>query len=585
VTIAAHGSLAVTVFFEPPEVQSYSATLKIKPSGTASQVSLSGTGTTPQGWQQQAGSYLLVKVPDYGDGTFETRTGPKTEVTMTSYLRLGTFDWSQESVLAKQLLKLLPQTGIAGNPLRGDDTHYPGFDYDTSVNSFEDLPPVKGVTEGKDAKTTGNRETFFIDDVRTRAQDHASLSIADDPGHGLTQAQRQMESARLYSRGGWRDHSDGNRLTTTYGDKVEVIRGNYRLLVLGRQDDPGEGMGWELSGSSLLDYAPGMMPGAAVFVEWVPDYKLTGDAQGVWLMANTTQNVYMYDRNAGNFREEVWGDVHESYTGSENPPSGGPGTEAGRFGTSQVAGAAGGPPAGHEPPYRIPGLNYDLPATAAARAVPDWVYDNEGLVRSNPHLIEKTWARRIDSWTGSEKWPIPEISEKTWATTVEEYTNVTNTVSTTLAGSITETTTAGAINEATTAATINGATTAGNITDATTAAALIFETTVAPVHVEIEASNHVELEGGVAHVEMSLCPLHFELAISAKLDITLGASYEIKLGKHEEFKTLKQRTALKEANAALTIASSYLKTDKVCLEQKEAALSAALTALKVNLGV
>lgn len=584
VTIAGKGSLTITVFFEPAEEQSYPATLKIDPTGASvTNVTLSGQGATPSGWQQQAGSYLLVKVPDYGDGTFETRDGPVSQVTMTSYLRLGTFDWSQESALAKKLLKLLPQTGIAGNPDRGDAKHYPDFDFDADVNSFEDMPPVKLVTEGKSATTTGNREVFFIDDVRTRAQDHTGLGVADDPGHGLTQAQRQLESARLYSRGGWRDHSDGNRLSTTYGDKVEIIRGNYRLLVMGRQEDPGEGMGWELSGSSLLDYAPGMMPGAAVFVEWVPDYKMTGDAQGVWLMANTTQNVYMYDRNAGNFREEVWGDVHESYTGSENPPSGAPGTEAGRFGSSASSGP-GGFPAGHEPPVKIPGLNYDLPRTAGDRHTPPWDGDNTGVVRSNPHLIEKTWARRIDSWTGSEACPVPEISEKKWATTTEECNYVTTSTTTEVIGTQTEVKTIGVSASVETIGTKNEVTTAGSIVECTTASTILLETTVAPVHVEVEGSNHVELEGGVGHVEVSI-GLHFALEIAAALEITLGASYEIKLGKHGEFKTKTERLALSRATASLERAATVLKDSTIGVDLKHTALAHALTALKVNLGV
>jgi hypothetical protein len=68
----------------------------------------------------------------------------------------------------------------------------------------------------------------------------------------------QNESSILHTKGGWRDHSDGNRITTTLGDKVEVIRGNYKLIVLGRQDfnphatPPISPAGMELSGG-LID--------------------------------------------------------------------------------------------------------------------------------------------------------------------------------------------------------------------------------------------------------------------------------------------------------------------------------------------
>src|SRR5690606_32659996 len=91
----------------------------------------------------------------------------------------------------------------------------------------------QGVPEGHGTNT----DSPWSDDVRHRAP--------ANPGHGLESPERLAESAKLHARGGWRDHSDGNRITTTYGDKVEVIRGNYKMVILGRQDDPGEAMGWE----------------------------------------------------------------------------------------------------------------------------------------------------------------------------------------------------------------------------------------------------------------------------------------------------------------------------------------------------
>ena len=135
----------------------------------------------------------------------------------------------------------------------------------------------------------GATGAVFSDDVRTRAQDvkdtsvyqdsdtadygtyTAALACSDDPGNKLTMAQRQAESARLYSRGGWRDHSDGNRISTTYGDKVEVIRGNYKMIVMGRQDDTSQATGWEAGGSHIQDFAPGTMPGASYWLEWIND--------------------------------------------------------------------------------------------------------------------------------------------------------------------------------------------------------------------------------------------------------------------------------------------------------------------------
>jgi hypothetical protein len=60
---------------------------------------------------------------------------------------------------------------------------------------------------------------------------------------------RTLESSQIHTKGGWRDHTDGNRVTTTRGDKVEVIRGNYKLIVLGRQDQTKpKYAGFDLSG-------------------------------------------------------------------------------------------------------------------------------------------------------------------------------------------------------------------------------------------------------------------------------------------------------------------------------------------------
>jgi hypothetical protein len=91
----------------------------------------------------------------------------------------------------------------------------------------------------------------FGDDTRDRGTgtEHAPAPAqAFDPGSAAIFAQtdgragvdpRRVESAILHTKGGWRDHSDGNRVTTTRGDKVEVIQGNYKLVVLGRQSAEG----------------------------------------------------------------------------------------------------------------------------------------------------------------------------------------------------------------------------------------------------------------------------------------------------------------------------------------------------------
>ena len=420
--VPAGGSVDITITFSPTAVTSSASSV----SGDSASCSLTGTGVeTSTTTTTTTGTHMLFLVPDFANGVFEVaeNVADATVNTMTSYLRLGSFDYNDESTKAKELLDLIPQVTASTDPNASAST--------TAVTELN----------------SGTAGAIFVDDVRTRPIDTGTgsndlnadygsysetLTLADDPGHKLSKTQRQAESDRLYSRGGWRDHSDGNRVTTTYGDKVEVIRGNYKMIVMGRQDEPGEAMGWEASGSHCQDFAPGTMPGASFFLEWIndpryyaPSFNDSGDVikgktsqKGVWMLVNTTENVYEYARYAGSFREERWGDVIETYVGSENPPS------SGAWATDDDTGTD-----GHEPlsETRLPDRNYDLPTTDTSstdRATPPWAQDNKGKIRSNPHIIERTWAERIDSTRGSSDTPVGFINEITYAKDLDEKIRV-----------------------------------------------------------------------------------------------------------------------------------------------------------------
>lgn len=411
-TLAPGETETITIAFAPTARTTYLASLIATPTGQGGPErvvdSIRGTGVqevpaAPETVQDVDGvTFYEVRLDNYASTTFERANETDSAEDLTAFLRIGSFDLDKESTRSLELLNLIPQAGPATNP----------YGLSSNVSILE---------------RDGVAGTIFADDIRTRPQDvirigqtdavfgdnALQLSTQDDPGNKLTVEQRHRESSRLYSRGGWRDHSDGNRITTTYGDKVEVIRGNYKLVVMGRQDNVEEAIGWEGSGSHVQDYAPGTMPGASFWLEWINDPRYyaplfgpTGEVdptetsqKGVWLLVNTTQNVYEYARYAGNFREERWGDVIETYIGSENPPTNG------AFAIDSVEGTK-----GHEPPERLDDRNYDLPEEHAAsnelRNVPLFSEDNIGAVRSNPHIIERIWAERIDRTLGSPATPI-----------------------------------------------------------------------------------------------------------------------------------------------------------------------------------
>ncbi len=163
---------------------------------------------------------------------------------------------------------------------------------------------------------------------------------------------RRLESAQIHTKGGWRDHSDGNRITTTRGDKVEVIRGNYKLVVLGRTDVPrSPDAGWdnaagmELSGGNVDvsggDLAYGSLPdvltpaaaGGALPApsdasrtgSFAPSaletsYEWTANLDGTWGWKQTT-NVGLPDGpNNGQTISNTWVAYQETNVGSLPSP-------------------------------------------------------------------------------------------------------------------------------------------------------------------------------------------------------------------------------------------------------------------------
>ncbi|MFO0615138.1 MAG: hypothetical protein U0414_21280 [Polyangiaceae bacterium] len=74
----------------------------------------------------------------------------------------------------------------------------------------------------------------FKDDVRTVPSTQL-YSFNDGTGASATDASaRDTLSSEVLTRGGYREHTDGNRVSTTRGDSVDVVYGNYKLVVLGR---------------------------------------------------------------------------------------------------------------------------------------------------------------------------------------------------------------------------------------------------------------------------------------------------------------------------------------------------------------
>src|SRR6201999_3120506 len=148
---------------------------------------------------------------------------------------------------------------------------------DPSIAGQPGAPPHTG-------EDLASMVTSFLDDDRIR--NPGSMSVAD----------RHAESARLHTKGGWRDHSDGNRITTTRGDKVEVIRGNYAQLVLGPQDEAAGGAGGDVSGGQSVGV------GGKTHIEWVHTFG------GTWRVRETAEKGDTITTQHGNSVTRTYGE-------------------------------------------------------------------------------------------------------------------------------------------------------------------------------------------------------------------------------------------------------------------------------------
>ncbi|WP_437589160.1 hypothetical protein [Sorangium sp. So ce1000] len=299
------------------------------------------------------GKYLLIEVPNFNDAASEAEA-------MGSYLRLGA----------------VKDPSFAANPSAPRATG-------------EDLAA---------------RVTSFIDDTRKRD---------GCPGF-IPEAERQTETAKLHTKGGWRDHSDGNRITTTRGDKVEVIKGNYRMLVLGRQEDTA---GWDVSGGHIQDATD--LWTAATTIEWVQNYN------GTWKVTEKTEKGDVDTTYHGDTFDRFYGNKQTSITGSEAPTAERP--------------------------------NPTCLSSTWAQRIESYTGSAACPV---PQILDETWAGQIASKTNAAS-----ISDETTAQTIS---------STTSATSISDETTASTVSSATTASLVSDTTigevqsvTIGNTSDVT----------------------------------------------------------------------------------------------------------------------
>lgn len=377
-----------------------------------------------------SGKYILIEAPNFNNASSDAEA-------MNSYLRLGA----------------VKDLSIAANP-------------SAPKASGEDLAA---------------RITSFIDDDRVRegCPDYLSPAV------------RQEETAKLHVKGGWRDHSDGNRVTTTRGDKVEVIKGNYRMVVLGRQEDEA---GWDVSGGHVAE--SGITFDGASSIEYT-----TVDYGGTWVVVEKTVKGHVHTAYHGKVFDQYSGEIVESITGSEAPNAKQP--------------------------------NPVVTEKTWAESIASYTGSAALMV---PLISSETWA--------------DVVTDKTVVTTTTSETIATAMTSTTTAQTMTDTTTVTAMSNTTTAGTMTSMTTAGAITDTTIAGAMVSTTisnitdtvignsftTIIGMETENVLGNMNELTLGMqtsimVGMENSMnLSMNNSLTLGVELSMALSASLNVVLG-------------------------------------------------------
>jgi prepilin-type processing-associated H-X9-DG protein len=354
--------------------------------------------------------YLLLEVPNFNNATDPTQQ-------MGSYLRLGT----------------VPDPAIAGQP-------------DAPASSGEDLASYANVAH------LDGHVTELLDDERVRDGCPDFVSVAA----------RKAESAILHTKGGWRDHSDGNRITTTRGDKIEVIRGNYKLVVLGRQDDAGAGAGWDVSGGHIEGL------GIKSCIEWVQTF------DGTWKTIETSEKGDSDMTQHGNSVSRNYGEIITSSTGSED----------------------------------------EMRPTFDAEN--DFVQD---VPAPNPHITDRTWARVMESYTGSAACPVPLVVNETWAETMTSKTDVRSMSD--------ETHVSGTMSSKTTVdGAMSSTTMAGSMSDTTIAGTMMNVNLAAMTNINVGNNANITV-GGIENLNVGAM---LDVTIAANLQLSLSGGVSINLG-------------------------------------------------------
>jgi len=195
--------------------------------------------------------------------------------------------------------------------------------YDNSGSA--DNPPLTYVRLGqawqaKETLAVANRADSllsghldFKDDTRTTKP--AKVYRRDD-GVTETTSDPATLTAELLTRGGVREHTDGDRISTTRGDYVGVVFGNYKLVIMGRVERANAGLPstWESSGGHNHDSTN--TPGDVESISWS-----AGHEDGTWEVVEETLKGEQWSYYKGRKESTFYGPTKSETIGASTAPA------------------------------------------------------------------------------------------------------------------------------------------------------------------------------------------------------------------------------------------------------------------------
>lgn len=217
------------------------------------------------------GKHLQIVVPNYpNEGAPDGASAPLT------LMRLGAAFAEEGEALDAEA--------------RGDD-HLEEVEFETESHAWDfSALPARGIGAG-----------FYRDDAAGAPEERTGAALTEE----------------LLTRGGVREHTDGNRISTTRGDVVEVVGGNYKLIVMGRVEgahvNEPTAASWQSSGGIHHDTTSA--PGAAE----TTSIRFSQTDGGTWEVTETTEKGDVHSTFIGRVEEVFTGPSRCAYVGHGGP--------------------------------------------------------------------------------------------------------------------------------------------------------------------------------------------------------------------------------------------------------------------------